>query len=122
MPTLVEISVIHGRVRFEVQGADRLLGLKSRIEVPVRSIKSASAESDFPTFAGLRLLGTSIPGVMRIGSFYGHGTWTYWDARSSNRDRTISVELESNRYSRLVIEVPDPDEAIRVIESARATA
>ena len=117
---MVEVSIVDGHVRFEVLGADRLLGLKNRIEVPANSIKSVQRQTDFPTWwAGLRAPGAEIPGVLRIGSYYQHGAWTYWDVHWSNRECAISVALERHRYSRLIIEVADPDDAIRTIESAR---
>jgi len=117
---MVEVSLVDGTVRFEVQGADRLLGLKNRVEVPAEHIKSVRRETNFPTFwAGLRAPGAEVPGVLRIGSYYHHGAWTYWDLHWSHRDSVITVETDLHRYQRLIIEVPDPDAAIAAIESVR---
>lgn len=43
---MVEISLEHGRVHFEVQGWDKLGALKSRLEIPLEHMHSARVDSN----------------------------------------------------------------------------
>lgn len=117
---MVKVTLVGDRLRFDVRGLDRLLGLKTHIEVAAQDIASVGRETDFPRlWSGLRWPGAELPGVFRVGSYYHHGSWTYWDVHWKNRDRAITVELEHNRYRRLIIEVEDAEAAIATITSAR---
>ncbi len=61
--TIVEITDSHLRV--VVQGMDKVLALKSTIEVPLAHVRGATPSPDaLREPHGLRLLGTSLPGVV----------------------------------------------------------
>ena len=118
---MVEVSVTGGQVRFEVIGLDKFWAFKSRIDVPAQSITGARQDPEAARRPrGWRLPGTSVPGIVRAGSYYGQGQRVFWDVWYSHLERVIVVELQGQRYSRLIIEVPDPAAALRTIEAARA--
>ena len=61
--------------------------------------------------------GTSIPGiVITAGTYYWAGQCAFWNVR--DRKRAIEIELTGNRFSRLVVEVADPQATIAQIERA----
>jgi len=102
-----------------VEDADRFWALKSRLEIPLEHVAGARSAVDEARdwLHGVRLGGTHIPGVISAGRFYGDGQMVFWDVHDP--EKAIGVELRDERYSRLVLEVDDPEGDIPRI--ARAT-
>jgi hypothetical protein len=118
MAASVEVSgdslVVH------IEGADRLWAIRSRLEIPVANVVSAAPASAEARkwLHGIRVGGTHIPGVLSAGRFYSDGHLVFWDVHDA--DKAIGIELRDERYARLVIEVADPEAAIRRITQAAA--
>jgi hypothetical protein len=67
-------------------------------------------------FDGLKLGGTDIPNIFKAGTFYQDGGLVFWDVR--HPEKTIVVELNHERYQKLVIEVEDPKASVQMINAA----
>jgi hypothetical protein len=115
---VVEITILGDRVRFEVQGMDRLWALKSQVEIPLGHVLNARIDPEPARgwWHGIRLPGTQIPGVLTAGSFYQHGGFVFYDVH--NPDNTIVLDLDHEHYKQLVIEVADPAAAIALLSRA----
>ena len=111
---MVEISIQDGRAEFEVQGWSKLWALRSRISVPLASIRDVRRADPGVVrgwWKGLRLPGTHVPGVIVAGTFYDGSKRVFWDVRRPAR--AIEVELAGGAdYDRLVVDVADPDAAV----------
>ena len=117
------IVVVQGdRVRFEVEGWDRLWALKSQLEIPLAHIKAVRADPEPARgwWHGVRLPGTQIPGLLTAGSFYQSGGFVFYDVHDP--ERTVVIELDHEHYQRLVIEVASPADVVETLRSAIATA
>lgn len=92
-------------------GWDRLWALSAGVDVPLRSVVAARPMSrrDARTLAsGLRLPGTSLPGVIQAGSYRslsGQG-WSLWSVRRAGT--VLVIDLQNQPYRHLVLEVDDP--------------
>jgi len=119
---MVSVVVEGDRVRFEVEGWDKLWALKSRLEIPLAHIQSVRADPEPARgwWHGLRLPGTQIPGLLTAGSFYQHGGFVFYDVHDP--ERTVVIELDHEHYQRLVIEVENPDDVVARLRSAIANA
>jgi hypothetical protein len=106
----------------QIEGSDKLWALKSRLEVPLANVVTAESASEeaHKWLHGARLGGTHIPGVISAGRFYSHGKWVFWDVHDPAK--AIGIELQDERYDRLVIEVDDPEPEIAQIRQATAVA
>lgn len=115
---MVEILLEGDRIRFEVQGWDKLWALKSQLEIPLAHIQSVRIDPQPARgwWHGLRMPGTQIPGLLTAGTFYQLDGAVFYDVHDP--ERTIVLELEHEHYKRLVIEVADPPSAIALIEQA----
>jgi hypothetical protein len=115
---VVEITIEGDRVRFEVEGWDKLWSLKSQLEIPLAHIDSVRADPEPARgwWHGFRLPGTQIPGVLTAGSFYQHGGMVFYDVHDP--EGTIVVELDHEQYERLIVEVADPAEAVARLSAA----
>jgi hypothetical protein len=119
---MVTVDVQGDRVRFEVEGWDKLWALKSQLEIPLAHIRSVRADPEPARgwWHGLRLPGTQIPGLLTAGSFYQSDGFVFYDVHDP--ERTVVIELDHEHYQRLVIEVGDPDGVVERLRSAIAAA
>ena len=118
---MVNVVVEGDRVRFEVEGWDRLWALKSQLEIPLAHVRSVRVDPEPARgwFHGLRLPGTEIPGLLTAGSFYQSGGFVFYDVHDP--ERTVVIELDHEHYQRLVIEVANPADVVTTLRSAIAT-
>jgi hypothetical protein len=117
---MVTVSIEGDRVRFEVEGWDKLWALKSQLEIPLEHIDSARVDPEPARgwWHGIRLPGSQIPGVLTAGTFYQHDGAVFYDVHDP--ERTIVLELNHEHYTRLVIEVDDPDATVAQLTDAMA--
>jgi hypothetical protein len=112
---MADVTIEDGQLRVELEGMHKVWALKNTISVPLSHIVSASAgpipEADTPK--GIRAPGTHIPGVFAAGTWHQHGEKVFWDVRDP--ERAVVVELRDESYSRLVLEVEDPQATVDLI-------
>lgn len=115
---MVTITVEDDALHLEVNGLDKLWSLCSRLKIPLVHVRSAHASPDVARrwFEGLKVAGSYIPGVLTAGTFYHEGGLVFWDVH--HPDRAIAIDLDHERYQRLIVEVADPAAALRQIEEA----
>ena len=117
---MVSVSIHGDRVHFDVEGWDKLWALKSSLEIPLAHIRSARVDTEAARgwWHGLRFPGTQVPGVLTAGTFYQSEGAVFFDVHDP--ERTIVIELEDERYKRLVIEVERPMETVQMLLAAIA--
>jgi hypothetical protein len=101
-----------------IEGSDKLWALKSRLEVPLAHVSSAelAGAEAHERWHGVRIAGSNIPGVLAAGRFYRDGSWVFWDVHDA--DKAIAIGLHDDHYSRLIVEVADPEGEIARIRTA----
>jgi hypothetical protein len=118
---MVELSVNGNALHVEILGWNKLLGLKSSIDVPLSAIKSVTAAAGLPRFqwTDLRVLGTGIPGSIAVGTYWigSPHRWAFLDVRSSSRE-VVALEIEGQFYSRIIVEVKNAKDAIGQIRGS----
>lgn len=114
----MDLSIAEGKLTLHVRGADKLWAFKSSLEIPLVHITGVRADADAARgwYHGIRMPGTSVPGVITAGTFYQDGKRVFWDVH--HPEKAIIIELHDERYNELVVEVEDPEEAVRVIREA----
>lgn len=115
---MVDVSVEGDRVRFDVDGWDKMWALKSRLEIPLSHITSVRVDPEPARgwWHGFRMPGTQIPGVLTAGTFYQHDGAVFYDVHDP--EHTIVIELDHEHYRRLVVEVADPTRTVSLLEDA----
>ena len=116
---MVTITIDGDKATFEVQGWDKLWSLRSRLEIPLSHIKGAHIDPApaMGWFQGLKLAGTDLPNIFRAGTFYQQGELMFWDVHEPKN--TIAIELNHERYKKLIIEVKNPEQEIKRINQLR---
>ena len=114
----MDLSIAESKLILHVRSADKLWALKSSLEIPLAHIASVRADPGVARgwYHGIRMPGTNVPGVITAGTFYQDGKRVFWDVH--HPENTIVIDLHDERYSELVVEVDDPDRAVRLIQSA----
>jgi hypothetical protein len=115
---MVDLSISGDRLVLDVRGADKLWALKSSLEIPLAHVTEIRAD---PAIAhgwwrGLRMPGTNLPGVITAGTFYQDGKRIFWDVHRP--ENTVVIELKDERYNELIVEVADPEGAVKTVKSA----
>ena len=115
---MVRVTIDGDRVLFEVEGWDKLWSLRSRLEIPLAHITGAHPDPDpaMGWFQGLKLAGSDLPNLFKAGTFFQEGGLVFWDVR--HPERAVVVDLDHERYNKLVIEVDDPITAAALINDA----
>lgn len=118
---MVRVSIVDDRVRFEVEGWDKLWALRSQLEIPLAHIREVRADPEPARgwWHGIRLAGTQLPGVITAGSFYWSDGAVFYDVHDP--ENTIVLELDHEHYARLVMEVENPDGVVAVLREAIGT-
>lgn len=115
---MVELSIADGKLTLHVKGADKLWAFKSSLEIPLVHIAGVGSgvQSARGWWHGIKFPGTNVPGVITAGTFYQHGDVIFWDVHDP--ENTIAIDLHDDSYDQLIVEVADPGEAIKLIQSA----
>ena len=115
---MVNIRIEGDVAVFEVAGWDKVWAFKSSLEIPSVHISDVYADPHpaMGWFQGLKIIGTGLPNIFKAGTFCQQGEFVFWDVR--NPQNTIVVELVHEDFSKLVIEVAEPDAVINTIIKA----
>ncbi|MDQ1625323.1 MAG: hypothetical protein QOJ49_821 [Actinomycetota bacterium] len=100
---------------------DVLYTLKRRLDLPLSQIQGivVASREQIPC-TGLRLPGTSVPGVIRAGSYGTGAARDFWNVRRGGRVLVIQLRPGAS-YRRVVLQVDDPEaEAARLIPTVGA--
>ena len=115
---MVDLSIAEGKLMLHIRGADRLWAFKGSLEIPLAHVARVRVdpESARGWWHGIRMPGTNLPGVITAGTFYQDGKRVFWDVH--HPEKTIVIDLHDERYNELIVEVDDPEAAVRLIQNA----
>lgn len=118
---MATVTVRDDQLHIEIRSLDKLWTMKSSLSVPLRHVRGATAD---PTITsepkGWRGPGANVPGLLYAGTFHQDGERVFWDVHDAAK--VVVIELEDEKYRRLVIEVDDPRATAELIEQALITA
>jgi hypothetical protein len=114
---MTRIEVSRDRLRVHVQGLDRLLSLRSRLDIPLDHVVSVEpAGNGAAEFRGLQALESRLPAAIAPTTFYQHTGRGPWG--TPDPERMLVIGLYDERYRKLVIEVENPNAAATAIRAA----
>jgi len=119
---MVTIEIHEDVLAISLSGIDRFLAFKSRLEVPLAHVAGASVgvdpEAEELFERSLRLPGAYMPGIAIEGRFYRDGQWLFYAVHSGAN--TLTIRFHDEDYKAAVVEVDDPEGAVRRIREALA--
>lgn len=114
----MDVNVTDGKLVIRVEGLDKLWALKSSLEIPLEHVAGVRADPEAARgwWHGIKMPGTSIPGVITAGTFIQRDGMVFWDVHDP--ENTVVISLRDERYKQLVVEVADPEAAVRLVSQA----
>lgn len=96
---------------------DSMLSMRSTLRFSLTSVNRVYLDpvvGEEPK--GFKAPGTTIPGTLTKGTFHFDGVKTFWNIRRGTM--VVVVELNGEKFDRLVIEQNNPEEIVKTIEDA----
>lgn len=107
---MVTISVGKEVVTIRLEGAKKILAIKSRIIIPLDNITKVSTEQVKPVWLPKGRLGTHVPGVFMAGTFWlRKGGKTFYYVRDFSN--CITLTLKNHEYSKVIVQIGKDKEA-----------
>ena len=119
---MAEVELAQDALIVPLESMDRLLTLRSRLEVPLSNVEGAEADPEEARrrWHGIMERGIWVPGPITAGTFYQEGELVFWDVHDP--EKTVVIRLRDERCARLIIEVEDPEATVaQVNEAARGS-
>ncbi|MEZ0491673.1 hypothetical protein AB2L28_05425 [Kineococcus sp. TBRC 1896] len=114
---MARVQIAGDHLRVQLRGMSKVWAMKSRLEIPLTSVRGATIDPDVVREPkGVRSPGLHIPGVAAVGTFHHHGEKTLWETYRGTR--TIVIQLTGQSYDRIAVEVPNPREAVELINGS----
>lgn len=121
---MADVELTADNLIIHIRGIDKFLSFASKFELPRSHVKGARVgiddEAKEQLDKSIRLPGAYMPGIAIAGRFYEHGKWMFWDIHKGTDAITIDVDHE--KYNKMVIEVPTPGATVEAIDAWLKTA
>jgi hypothetical protein len=121
---MTNVGIQDDQLVARIQGLDQVLALSSELRIPLTHVRGAAVSPPevrrrWRNPLRVKVLATDLPYVVMAGSFiFLDGEHAFWDVHDP--DRTIVVELDHERFAKLVLEVEDPQATVAAINAAIA--
>lgn len=114
---MTTITINDKELIISVEGLDKLLAFKGYVTIPLEHVQKVERNPEPLMKARYAVfgIGTIFAGKIQAGTFSEHGEKSFWDVR--NPKKALLITLKDDTYSKLVIEVENPDETIKQIQT-----
>jgi hypothetical protein len=111
------VTIEDGNLVFELNGVDEFLSIKRSISVPLQYVVSVSTERvPWQPFNQMKIAGASLPGVVKDGRFLSSNGIMFFEMHDP--DKCVTVNLDHERYKKIVFEVEDKEATAKQINDA----
>ena len=115
------VSIENDEVVLEIHGVDEILSIKRSMHIPLKNIISVSADVvSWGVFQSMKIAGTDLPGHVKDGRFYiPHEGLIFFEMH--HPDKCITINLDHERYKKVIFEVEDKESAATMIRDAMSS-
>ena len=111
------ISTTQNTVCIEITGWDQIWSFKGSLTLPKDSVRRAYKHDGKLKPPFWRCPGTAIPKVIIAGTYYGQGRKEFWNTHFKG---AIVLDLQHMEYTRIVVDVEDPNRVLAELGFAAA--
>jgi len=111
---MVSVVLQGSTVVIKILGFHKVLALKSQIQFNKTSIRKINIAEKKLRPPLLRCPGIAIPWIISAGTFLGKGKKEFWDRKY--KKEAIEIELENEKYTKIVVDVENPEEIIKLLK------
>jgi hypothetical protein len=121
---VTKVEIENDRLIARIQGLDQVLAFKSELSISLAHVKGAAVSPPevrrrWRNPLRMRVPGSDMPYVVMAGSFvFLDGEHAFWDVHDP--DRTVVIELDHERFTKLVLEVEDAQATAAAVNAAVA--
>lgn len=114
----VHLSINESNLFIAIKGMDTFSTCKNKLNIPLKHIVAVKHyQGEYNTcFKGVRIPGINMPGFGSAETFYQQGDKIFWGVK--NCEKSIMIELRNNSFAKIIVEVDNPDESIKNIQSS----
>jgi hypothetical protein len=115
---MVEIRIEDDTLVVDVLGVHQVFAMKGKLTVPLSHVRSARHDPSYATrfWHGFKMIGADIPGIFAAGTFWSSEGWRFWDVL--HPEQAIVIELIDERLAEIIVDVAEPDAAVKLINDA----
>ena len=113
-----KLTISKNAVRIEITGWDKIWSFKGSLVIPKGSISKVYKHDGKLMPPWCRCPGTALPRVIIAGTYYGRGRKEFWNTHF--RKGTLVFDLKDADYTRIVVDVDDPDKILAELASGKA--
>jgi len=96
------------RLELTLEGWEHLLAFRIRpLSVPLAHVERAEASRPPFTWKSLRAPGTSVPGLLKAGTYYTDRGKEFWYVERRDGQQPLTLELRDEPFRRLVLSIAD---------------
>jgi len=113
---MTRVEIVDGRLKIELLRWHKLWACKSRLDFPLEHVVGAERwdrEKHRLDWRTIRAPGTAVPWVIIAGTYHNRGRHYFYDVCKFSR--AIVIELRHQWYTRVIVEVEDPEATLRMI-------
>lgn len=114
---MATVTIHDEQLHIDIHSLDKLWTFTSSLSIPLAHVRGATADPGMAKEPkGIRGPGARIPGILVAGSFKQDGERVFWDVHDMSK--AVVIELNDEKYQRLVVEVDDPRKTAELVEEA----
>lgn len=112
---MVSVTATPEKFIFKIEGWHQIWALCDKIIISREDVLNVYQDrEELRKWKGFRV-GTEIPGIITAGTFSWKGKRNFWDVMK--KKNTLIVELQNNTYTKLYIEVENPEWALQFLKA-----
>ena len=113
----MRLSIVDDELKISFSITKKILALKGSFSIPLKNIKKVSTESPKPTWKEVKAPGTSIPGLIKAGTYYSDRGKEFWYVTKGKK--ILNLELKNESYKRIVLGMDSNVKWAKKISEAR---
>ncbi len=104
----MNINIVEQSLKIEFTVKEQFLTVRFNKlwEIPLSHIQQVTTTAPQTTWKELRSPGTSLPGLVRAGTYYSERGKEFWLV-NQRKDNYLTIELQDENYKRIVMTVED---------------
>jgi len=117
----MNISIVGARVKLELEWYEQLWAftLNKIWEIPLSHITSATSAEPRSSWSEIRAPGTSLPGVIKAGTYYSSRGKEFWYV-TKERDY-LTLELQAESFKRIILTIDDSEAWVSRINQSKSS-
>ena len=113
----MKISIVKNELRISFSITKKILSMKGSFTIPLNHIVRVTTQMPKPTWKEIKAPGTSIPGLIKAGTYYTDKGKEFWYVTKGKK--ILNLELKNESYKRIILGLDSNVKWAKKISEAR---